>query len=258
VDLSRLLKNAAAIAVIVAAAAPAIANATVYDVRNDWNGANPDGVWSFNAGAVAVTNVVANWQGLGVNAFAPSANAGDYLPAFFQANQTGANTPNCGGACDWAVGDLIVHTTDGANGSAHGPSNVLFIAPTSGTADISGLTWNARTFPTGENRPQDWALLVNGVQQASGVVTDLGLNGSSAPDTFSLSNVALNAGDQVELLMSQDIGASFGNFVGYDLSVTLTPTVVDGGVPEPGVWAMMLVGFFGAGAMVRRRRQAFA
>jgi hypothetical protein len=28
---------------------------------------------------------------------------------------------------------------------------------------------------------------------------------------------------------------------------------VAGGVPEPGVWAMMLVGFFGMGAMLRRR-----
>ncbi len=29
-------------------------------------------------------------------------------------------------------------------------------------------------------------------------------------------------------------------------------------VPEPGTWAMMLVGFFGMGAVLRRRQQATA
>ena len=31
----------------------------------------------------------------------------------------------------------------------------------------------------------------------------------------------------------------------------------DSGTPEPGAWAMMLVGMGGAGAMIRKRRQAF-
>jgi hypothetical protein len=31
-----------------------------------------------------------------------------------------------------------------------------------------------------------------------------------------------------------------------------------GGVPEPAAWAMMILGFFGVGSLVRRQRQAFA
>jgi len=38
----------------------------------------------------------------------------------------------------------------------------------------------------------------------------------------------------------------------WDLAVT--PVGVGGGVPEPATWAMMLVGFFGLGGAVRRRR----
>jgi hypothetical protein len=43
-----------------------------------------------------------------------------------------------------------------------------------------------------------------------------------------------------------------GNMANIDLGVPPPP----GGVPEPGVWALMLMGFFGAGAAVRRGRQA--
>jgi hypothetical protein len=31
-------------------------------------------------------------------------------------------------------------------------------------------------------------------------------------------------------------------------------SVTEGGIPEPGVWALMLLGFGGAGAALRRRR----
>lgn len=33
---------------------------------------------------------------------------------------------------------------------------------------------------------------------------------------------------------------------------------ISGGIPEPGTWALMILGFGGAGAMIRRRRMAFA
>jgi hypothetical protein len=36
------------------------------------------------------------------------------------------------------------------------------------------------------------------------------------------------------------------------------PGPVGGPVPEPTTWAMMIIGFFGAGAFVRRERPVFA
>jgi len=71
-------------------------------------------------------------------------------------------------------------------------------------------------------------------------------------------------------------GADSDNFydVGYDLSGTFSvthrydistarggstsPSIVLGAVPEPATWALMIMGFGGAGAMLRRRRAAFA
>ena len=43
-------------------------------------------------------------------------------------------------------------------------------------------------------------------------------------------------------------------WVAEDLSMTYSDAARDGGVPEPSVWAMMLTGFVGLGAMLRRRR----
>ena len=49
-------------------------------------------------------------------------------------------------------------------------------------------------------------------------------------------------------------------WVAENLSLTYSDAMVsrDGGVPEPSVWAMMLMGFGGLGAMLRRRRPSAA
>ena len=48
-------------------------------------------------------------------------------------------------------------------------------------------------------------------------------------------------------------GVQFDNLV---VSGTPKPEPQPGGVPEPATWALMLTGFFGAGAAIRRRRYA--
>ncbi len=54
--------------------------------------------------------------------------------------------------------------------------------------------------------------------------------------------------------------ASSGNSFEFDGLAGVRGLVPQGGIPEPSTWAMMLIGFFGAGAMLRssRRRQVAA
>jgi hypothetical protein len=74
-------------------------------------------------------------------------------------------------------------------------------------------------------------------------VTDLSfVKGDNASFTFS--NVAPAYGIT---------GGQLNDFDGSNLSGTFA-----GVVPEPGTWALMILGFGGAGAMLRRRRHAFA
>jgi PEP-CTERM motif len=57
-------------------------------------------------------------------------------------------------------------------------------------------------------------------------------------------------GGPQQLVVSGTSGAN-GSYAG---TVSFTPSV--GAVPEPAAWALMIMGFGGAGAMLRRRRQA--
>lgn len=63
------------------------------------------------------------------------------------------------------------------------------------------------------------------------------------------------AGDWT-LRIIDDAGADAGALRGWTL--TLTDTTSTGAIPEPATWAMMILGFFGAGSMVRRRQVAEA
>ena len=50
-------------------------------------------------------------------------------------------------------------------------------------------------------------------------------------------------------------GAGYCNYAGGgNAGVFLDNVSVTGGVPEPAAWAMMLIGFSGLGALLRRRR----
>ena len=61
------------------------------------------------------------------------------------------------------------------------------------------------------------------------------------------------------LTSANGIGIQFGPDgynVGIDNVSFAVDRVVDGGVPEPASWALMLLGFAGLGAVMRRRRLA--
>ena len=52
--------------------------------------------------------------------------------------------------CDWLTGDVIVHTTDEANGFGMGLANVIWTNTSGGAvlADVDGSVWDARTLVT--------------------------------------------------------------------------------------------------------------
>ena len=122
----------------------------------------------------------------------------------------------------------MTHTWDYANGaSGYYPDNVIFTAPFAGTANISG-SLKIDPGDAGPNpifgRPQEWYLLINGVQMGSGVLGDADPSQIlSQIETFDFPNVSLSAGEPVELEM---IAEGLGTFI--DISMT-----VDYAVPEP-------------------------
>ena len=215
------------------------AHAALYDANADWSDvSNPNGVWSYREGSNLLPHV-ADWTPLGASpaqpAWAPGTAAGDFLPAIFKA--TSAHE-------DWLVGDLVIHTTDDANGAGNGVGNLLFTAPSSGTASINGLLWNAREI---SDRPQAYTLFLNGLPVNTGPLVGVT---RSAPVTFS-DTLLLNAGDLLELVMYRT-GLSepgTGDFVGFNLSVDFATAV-----PEPETYAMLVAGLWMLGLVARRRR----
>ncbi|OJY38154.1 MAG: hypothetical protein BGP06_17150 [Rhizobiales bacterium 65-9] len=234
------------------------AHAAIYDLAADWSDAsNPNGVWTYREGSNALGHV-SDWygstlysSGTAQPAWATGVATGAFLPAVFKATSGGADNriSCCGANQNFLKGDIVAHTTDGFNGAAFGTFNILFTAPSDGTADISGLLWNARIIG---DRPQGYSLYVDGVLAASGAIA--GLDRDHAL-TFGAPSAMLAAGDTVMLQLYRT--GSTGDFVGIGMTVDFTPTI-GGAVPEPSTWAMMLVGFAGLGFASQRRKKPVA
>jgi len=71
---------------------------------------------------------------------------------------------------------------------------------------------------------------------------------------FSFTGVSANT---LELVVNLTGLGGVSDDIGID-NVTFSQSAVVAGVPEPSVWAIMIGGFFGAGAMLRSRRKAVA
>lgn len=71
----------------------------------------------------------------------------------------------------------------------------------------------------------------------------------------SLNNVQVSAASPKILNFSGTAGTVLaGSNASYSGVITFAPTL-SGAVPEPGAWALMIMGFGGAGALLRRNRQ---
>jgi hypothetical protein len=208
------------------------ASATTFSLSGNWaTTANPNGAWSYRHGTTLLP-AVADWtaggtgfQGCNQPAWAPSNNPGNFLPAMVKANACTAKflgTDPHNGLGNVDVGDIVVHTVDSFNGNPSiGVANFLFKVPTgdAGVYRISGSVWDASLF-YGTARPQDWALLVNGVVKASGVLN--GTISRSEAKTFNVT-ATLVVGATVELELYQDASAAAGFFVGTNMTITPVP-----------------------------------
>ncbi len=229
-------------------ATPTPAAATIIaDLARDWsdsnnpNLSNPNGKWEYRQGTLDLP-LLSNWNGAGSVAFiptqpawAPSNIAGDFLPALFKARSVPSSSP------DWEAGDTVIHTVDVSNGNpSKGVANVLFTdTHFSGTVTITGHVWDAGHDST---RPQDWELLVNGTEVASGKLN--GVVARSSPQTFKVTGASLVPGKTVELEAFTDSsgspvcnGGPCGYFVGWSVTIekipapTPTPTKKPTGTP---------------------------
>ncbi len=236
---------------------PAARAGSVADLAADWSDSNnPNtasfGTWTYRQGSSPLPEVP-NWNGAGTVGFtqtqpawAPSNTAGDFLPGEFKAR----SVPNSAGV-DWQVGDVVVHTTDPANGASNGPANFLWTSPNSGTVTISGDVWAAATL---SGRNNAWSLLVNGVVVSSG--TNIDGYDRSSPFLFSdgtggtaALTQQVTAGSTIDLEITRT--TSLGYFVGANLTIT------ESSVPEPNglILGGLAVSAFAIKALARRIRK---
>ncbi len=224
----------------------AASQAALSDLTADWSDAsNPNVVWSYNEGANPLPQV-SNWQSASTSwnqpGWARSENGTNRLPFWFQSNGTEPFTH------DWAAGDIVVHTTDTANGVGNGFANVTWTSPLAGTADISGAVWMGREIA----RSNHWRLLINNITVSEGDIADGDVYSSASPFDLAtgtggagaLSNVAVSIGTVIALQLENT--SSFGDFVGVQFTVNA--------VPEP--TSIAIIAGCLAPLVLRRRRTA--
>ena len=230
---------------------------TVYNLGGQWsNSSNPNGAWTYREGTSALTPVADfNFGGTipgftSQAAWAPSNSVGSFLPVWLQSNQTGTPAGFQPGAV--LPGDVIVHSTDNANGSGHGAANVVWTSPSAGTIDINGDIWWVRNI---SGRANDFSISVGGTVIADGVISDGSIYTRSNPLQFSsgvlpgdsLDNIAVSAGETVELAVTEAANAPFGEIDGVNLQITESSRTT---TPEPS--SVALLGF-GIGSLAALR-----
>lgn len=227
----RLLNFVALVPLTVVLVTSYASAAATFSLSGNWsNTINPNGPWSYNQGTTPLP-LVSVWNGAGSGlpgcnqpAWAPSNNAGDFLPALMMPNSCTAGdlgTDPHNGKPNVMPGDIVTHTVDSTNGNPSlGVATFHFTVPTGdpGTYQISGFVWDA-DLQYGTARPQGWKLLVNGVQKATG-----SLSGAVSRSQAQKFNIVANlaGGNTVDLQVFETGGSGF--FVGVNM--TLTPICV--------------------------------
>jgi hypothetical protein len=195
---------------------------TVWDLQTDWSDAtNPNGVWSYNEGTNALPHLSWWQRNLGgwTNAqpgWARSEDSNNRLPFWFQS--TGSEDF----VHDWQARDVVVHTTDDANGVGNGPANLTWTSPMSGIVDISGGVWMGRDI----GRAIAWTLYKNDTPLTSGAISSSDPYSRTNPFTYALGSggagpitgLAVVPGDVIKLELVRT--GPYGDFAGVNLSLT--------------------------------------
>jgi hypothetical protein len=230
---------------IAAALIAGAAQATTYDVAADFSSSSSTGIWSYGTGVTGTsftpyTNFNPGCLGAG-SACWQTATPVDLVPAVI-ANLSGATINFSTVVLPTDV--LLLHPGPDTD------SIVTFTAPVSGHYNISGFYELLDTNPTGVNA----IIAANGTVIASFLLTGPGATHPNTPgeiQAFSATNVFLPAGFTIDYGVNND-----GNFLDDSTGLGLTFTTV----PEPGAWAMTLIGLAGLGATLRasRRKRSMA
>jgi len=145
-----------------------------------------------------------------------------------------------------AGGDTLQEESDGTFRQTGMGGTFEFRTASGGGGDLLLRGVFSGAWLTGKDDAGSFMSVLNGgtLELSSGVTDLSGIFDDSA--AFSFSGVNPGFGD------TNDDGALDG-FVATGFSATFS-----GAVPEPGTWALMILGFGGAGAMLRRRRTLVA
>ncbi|HEY2356819.1 MAG TPA: PEPxxWA-CTERM sorting domain-containing protein, partial [Phenylobacterium sp.] len=178
-----------------------------------------------------------------------------------QTSQVVTGTLNSAGDITYASPDIL-HTNGNGVAQVNGPFSQIQVLPTAAAFNIGAI---------------NWALDIN--QGGGGTPLPVFLNITVFPTVGSpefLNGIALSTGENKFSLFDNG-GATFSSVLFNTFAADhTTPENVDslrqveitttgggvvrggGGVPEPASWAMMILGFFGVGGLLRTRRRLAA
>ncbi|MGZ6039794.1 MAG: FxDxF family PEP-CTERM protein [Phenylobacterium sp.] len=165
-------------------------------------------------------------------------------------------TNNVTGAISVVIGDTGFNQLGGSSSSQGTSTQVITDLTGPDAGRVSFVDTFDFTLPTGEINSSVTSSDTNNALKFTGITFN-NVNGVIGPTPAGLPSAGITAqfvtsGGKQELIVSGSSGPA-GSFGG---TVNFSP--VAGGVPEPASWALMIVGFGSAGALLRRRRSLFA
>lgn len=248
-----MVKVPLATAIIASALSASAAHAAPVDLST-WTPEGP-GTWNVQSGNDAVIQTV---NGDPTVFYSDFQAFGNELGGTIRVNTTG-DDDYIGFVLGFNPGDLTASSTD-----------FLIVDWKQGNQGSFGCTANAglsisRATAGLGNNAGGWCHVGDGVTELARANT-LGNTGWAdlTEYTFSIEYTSSNVKVFVDNVLQLDVNGSFSNgrFGFYNYSqeqvqyAGITQDVLPGGVPEPGTWALLIVGFGAVGGALRRRPQA--